>query len=171
MEIRKADKKDISAILAIDDLSSQTRRAEFIERSVGAGYACIALDDGHVIGYLVLEYSFFSNGFISMLVVDSKFRRQGIGSALIRHAESICETEKLFTSTNKSNLPAQAMLKDLGYVKSGLIENLGCCPGTAGSVVEFNVADLAIYKTACSSINSGAAERYQYVLPGATWPR
>ncbi len=38
--------------------------------------------------------------------------------------ESISRGEKLFTSTNLSNLPMQALLAKLGYTLSGVIHNL-----------------------------------------------
>lgn len=42
----------------------------------------------------------------------------------MRYSESICQTTKLFTSTNLSNLPMQALLTKLGYRLSGVIHNL-----------------------------------------------
>jgi hypothetical protein len=38
--------------------------------------------------------------------------------------ESECRTEKLFTSTNLSNLPMQSLLAKRGYKLSGVIDNL-----------------------------------------------
>ncbi|MCL0069884.1 GNAT family N-acetyltransferase [Dehalococcoidia bacterium] len=40
-----------------------------------------------------------------MLYIHPEYRGKGIGSKLVRHVESLCKTEKLFTSTNQSNLP------------------------------------------------------------------
>ena len=71
-----------------------------------------------------MEYSFFGNGFISMLYVQSEYRRDAVGTALMRHLESICQTAKLFTSTNLSNLPMQSLLAKLGYELSGVVHNL-----------------------------------------------
>lgn len=59
-----------------------------------------------------------------MLYVDPRFRRQGIGSALIRHLINECRTPKLFTSTNQSNFPMQRLLATLEFDRSGFIENL-----------------------------------------------
>ena len=76
------------------------------------------------VGYAVFDYTFYSNGMISMLYVHPDYRRQGVGTELIKHAESICRTEKLFTSTNQSNLPMQGLMNKMGYVPSGYIDNL-----------------------------------------------
>jgi hypothetical protein len=51
-------------------------------------------------------------------------RRNGAGAALVKHIESLCQTPKLFTSTNLSNLPMQSLLAKLGYILSGVIHNL-----------------------------------------------
>ena len=77
-----------------------------------------------VVGYGVLNYTFHHNGCIDMLYVDSDHRRRGAGAALLKHMESLCETPKLFTSTNLSNLPMQSLLAKLDYVLSGVIHNL-----------------------------------------------
>ena len=59
-----------------------------------------------------------------MLYVHPEFRRQGIGSALIRHLVKECRTPKLFTSTNQSNFRMQRLLAMLDFDRSGFIENL-----------------------------------------------
>jgi hypothetical protein len=69
---------------------------------------------GQVLGYGVLEYSFFSNGFISMLCIAASARRQGLGSALLEALASRCRTAKLFTSTNASNHAMRALLRGRG---------------------------------------------------------
>jgi hypothetical protein len=48
----------------------------------------------------------------------------GAGEALVKHLESLCQTAKLFTSTNLPNLPMQSLLAKMGYVLSGVIHNL-----------------------------------------------
>ena len=79
---------------------------------------------GAVVAYAVLEYSFYGNAFVSMLCVHPERRRKGIGAKLMRHIESLCRTDKLFTSTNESNQPMRKLLEKLGYQPSGRIENL-----------------------------------------------
>jgi len=77
-----------------------------------------------VAGFIILEYTFFQCGFISLLYVHRDSRRQGVGAGLMRRAERMCKTPKLFTSTNQFNHRMQPLLKKLGYVRSGIIENL-----------------------------------------------
>ena len=124
MEIRQAEEKDITAICSFDHLAQIVERRRFIQNSVRSGTASVAILDGQVVGYAVLEYSFFAQGFMAMLYIHPEHRRKGIGSEIVRHVESICKTEKLFTSTNESNLPMQALMAKLRYIPSGIINNL-----------------------------------------------
>ena len=125
MEIRQAVEADIAAIVGIDrGAQVHEQRRTFIYESVGAGRTWLAMVNGRVVGYTVLEYHFFSQGFIAMLYVDASHRRKGIAAALVRHVESICTTEKLFTSTNESNRPMQALMAKLDYAPSGVLNNL-----------------------------------------------
>ncbi len=123
--IRLAANSDVDAICEFDDIAQQNKkRRAFLERSVGADH-CFVIEAQHqVVGYAVLEYSFYGHGFISMLHIHSEYRRQGAGTMLLRHLESICQTPKLFTSTNLSNLPMQSLLVKLGYTLSGVIHHL-----------------------------------------------
>ena len=72
----------------------------------------------------MLDYTFYECGFVPMLYVAEEARRHGVGGALMRAVAARCKTTKLFTSTNQSNEPMQELLATLGYVPSGLIENL-----------------------------------------------
>jgi len=125
ISIRPATAEDIEPICAFDHIAQQgNQRREFIRRSLLSGSCHVAVENDEVIGYGVLNYEFYDNGFISMLYVHSGHRRRGAGAALLGYLESLCETPKLFTSTNLSNLPMQSLLVKSGYALSGLIHNL-----------------------------------------------
>jgi ribosomal protein S18 acetylase RimI-like enzyme len=59
-----------------------------------------------------------------MLYIKEDSRGQGIGGRLIDHMETLCLKEKLFTSTNLSNLRMQRLLEKKNFVISGVIRNL-----------------------------------------------
>jgi ribosomal protein S18 acetylase RimI-like enzyme len=124
VEIRQAGTEDIPSICSFDHLARTEDRRTFIQNSARSGSAYVAILNGELVGYTVLEYTFYSQGFITMLYVHPDHRRSGLASELVHHVESICGTEKLFTSTNKSNVPMQALMVKLGYVPSGIINNL-----------------------------------------------
>jgi len=125
ISIRTAIESDIKDLCSLDLIARQKdERRQFIYRSVASGTCFVAVADEKVIGYGVLNYNFFYNGCIDMLYVHCDHRQCGAGAALVRHLESLCQTPKLFTSTNLSNLPMQSLLAKLEYELSGVIHNL-----------------------------------------------
>ena len=125
ISIRPAVEDDIEALCSLDLIARQeNERREFIRREVASGNCFVAVMNETVIGYGVLNYTFYHQGCIDMLYIHSDYRGCGAGAALLRHMESQCKTPKLFTSTNLSNLPMQSLLAKLNYVLSGVIHNL-----------------------------------------------
>src|SRR3954447_16758933 len=99
VSIRPAVESDIEALCSLDLIARQeSERREFIQRAVVSGNCFVAVRDETVIGYGVLNYTFYDNGCIAMLYIHSEHRRRGAGAALLRHMESLCRTPKLFTS-------------------------------------------------------------------------
>jgi len=125
IQMRPAEESDVATLCAMDHVArTDEQRRQFIRDSVCGGIAHVAVTDGQVVGYAVLEHSFFTRGFIGMLLVHPDHRRTGVGSALVRHLETLCRSDRIFTSTNESNLPMQALLTKLGYTRSGRVDDL-----------------------------------------------
>jgi ribosomal protein S18 acetylase RimI-like enzyme len=124
--IRQAVADDLESICTFDHIAQTDRggRRSFIARSIDDGNCFIVVAEHRAVAYGVLEYSFYEQGFIAMLYVDAEHRRNNYGTMLMRHIESICRTDKLFTSTNLSNLAMQSLLAKLGYRLSGVIHGL-----------------------------------------------
>ena len=125
--VRLATAADADTLIALDHLAIEgSGRRAFIRRTIDAGCCFVASPGSNhpPVAYGVLEYTFYGNGFVSMLYVAAPHRGRGFGSALLRHVESRCRTPKLFTSTNQSNTPMQRLLHKLGHAPSGVIENL-----------------------------------------------
>lgn len=128
--IRPADPADVAAIEAVDPVASHDDdRRRLIAERVAAGQTFVAVvdeapDGAAIVGYLVMDHGFFERGFVAMLCVHPERRRRGIGQALMRHAEVACRTPRIFTSTNRSNLPMQRLLEGLGYRRSGMVDDL-----------------------------------------------
>lgn len=118
--LRPTAPSDLPALLALDPTPG---REPFLRRVLAAGECHLAVEED-VLGYAVLEYTFFEQGFISLLYVRADMRRRGVGRALLQHLEALCTTRKLFTSTNLSNQPMQRLLACLGYRLSGVIHDL-----------------------------------------------
>jgi ribosomal protein S18 acetylase RimI-like enzyme len=123
--IERADAQDFEHICALDEtIAGSGRRRAIIAKAFAQGHVSVARVDGVVRGYVISDESFFGQHFIAMLMVHPEFRRRGIATALIRSAELDCQAEKLFTSTNQSNLAMQRLCERSGFIKSGYIENL-----------------------------------------------
>ena len=123
--VRLAHVDDLAVIHSLDHIarSSEQRRC-FISQAVQADTCYVAEASRQVIGYGVMGYKFFDNGFLEMLYVHSEHRRYGVGSSILKHMESLCRTAKLFTSTNLSNLPMQAFLIHEGFHLCGTVHGL-----------------------------------------------
>jgi len=125
ISIRLAYESDVEALCLLDLVARcENQRRELIRRSVAAGACFVAVAEDEVIGYGVLNYTFYDNGWLEMLYVHSDHRRRGAAAALLQHLESLCETSKLFISTNLSNLAMQSLLAKFEYVLTGVIHNL-----------------------------------------------
>lgn len=123
--IRPAGVDDITALVALDSYAdADNNRADEIVRWVDAGYCSCATIDGNIAGYAVMHRHFFGNPILEMVMVGAKYRRRGVGKALIRHAIETAPGPALWTSTNQSNPPMQALLAQIGFQRSGFIEGL-----------------------------------------------
>ena len=125
MQIDVAQEIDIEEMLALDALViGSSRRRNLIAQTVKQHQGYLARQESQIVGFLLMHQHFFELPFIELLIVHPSFRRQGIGTALMQHIETISTPGKLFTSTNVSNEPMQRLCERLGYVRSGIIEHL-----------------------------------------------
>lgn len=116
---------DDAALAAFDPrIVSEATRRPLLMRAHRAGGFFVAECDGRIAGYLARTFEFFDKDFIALVVVDETLRRRGIATALMRKAEEIAHGDRIFTSTNESNAPMRAVLARLGYLPSGVIDNL-----------------------------------------------
>ncbi len=122
--VRVAAESDLEPVCALDRLVAGDARRQSLAAAISAGRCLAATSSGQLVGYAIWDCSFYEQGFIKLLVVHPEHRRRGVARALIRHIESICPTEKLFTSTNESNVAMQRVCEGLGFVRTGYIENL-----------------------------------------------
>jgi ribosomal protein S18 acetylase RimI-like enzyme len=118
VKIREATLSDLEVINSFDIFAGE-RSAE-VER----GECFVAVEEQQVVGYIVYNHSFYLMPFIQFLCVNLKFRRRGFATELLEYIESICDGDKLFTSTECDNLPMLKLLNRRGYRISGLIENI-----------------------------------------------
>jgi len=123
--IRTAEITDIESLLAFDLIAQRdTTRQTFIRQAVEHGYCTVVEVEGQAVAYIIMERNFFGWPFIELIYVWTDYRQYGYATALMHHIEDTCDSQKLFTSTNLSNLPMQRLLEKLGYTISGVVHNL-----------------------------------------------
>jgi ribosomal protein S18 acetylase RimI-like enzyme len=124
--IRDAAPADAPEVVAIDTVaaSGDSQRRAAIERWAADGSMRVAVVADEIVGYSVIERTFFGQGFVVMLMVAEGARGQGIGAELLLDAQRQRETAKLFTSTNLSNQPMQRLLARLGWRSVGIVYGL-----------------------------------------------
>ncbi len=124
-EVRIAAPADLLGLRFIDPLlRADPDRAESMQQAIEQGRCLAAFDGDDVAGYAVLHDHFLGQAFVELLIVGPAYQRQGIGTLLLRAVEQSCGRRKLFTSCNRSNLPAQSLFEKCGFQRSGQIYNL-----------------------------------------------
>lgn len=125
MRIRDATATDRDALVALDDVARRDPgRVRFIDEAIRSADCIVAEKNDHVVGYAVLDYRFYSYGFVALVYIAERQRHRGMGRALVLALAARCRTPRLFTSTNRSNEPMRRFLETLGFEPSGIIYNL-----------------------------------------------
>jgi ribosomal protein S18 acetylase RimI-like enzyme len=125
MTVRLAAAGDAAAIAALDTREyGSDERAGLIRSAAAEGRCHVAEQDDAIVGFVIMHRHFFGQAFVELLWVDSAYRRRGIGAALLGTCKDACGAGKLFTSTNRSNRPMQALLARTGFSICGFVDEL-----------------------------------------------
>lgn len=125
MEFRQATEKEIKQIIALDqEMTRSDRRREEIVQAIRENRCLLVYTDGDISGFLIYHAHFFDCCFISLIMIKPVQQRKGLAGELLTYMERISTTEKLFSSTNESNIAMQKVFESNGFRKSGIVENL-----------------------------------------------
>lgn len=123
--IIKANVEDLDKLVDIDvEVIGNTSRRNYIKNSIEYERCLIAKDQDNIVGFLIYDINFFDCAFISLIIVLPSNRRKGYASLLMNYMVSTSPTNKVFSSTNCSNMSMQRVFETNGFVKSGIVENL-----------------------------------------------
>lgn len=123
---RRATSKDFDTVVSLDRESFVGQdRGPLLAARLQSGEVILLERDGRALGYAVVRaHSFFGHDFLEILVVARDERRCGAGGFLLNSAVSLSSTERIFTSTNRSNSPMTALLDKQGWRLSGQLEGI-----------------------------------------------
>jgi GNAT superfamily N-acetyltransferase len=130
-QVRDGTEDDIAQIATYDPVvgGGDLQRLGELQSAANAGFLRVAIDAGSVVGHSVTRPKvFFGFDFLDLLHVRKESRRCGIGRLLLAHAQRAATTDKLWTSTNLSNAPMQALLLGQGWTAAGIVI-VGLDPG------------------------------------------
>ena len=123
--VRRARTADAAALKTLDTVVPEDpRRAASIDAWLAHDIVFVAEVEDKVVGYAVFNHAFFRQGNIDMLMLHPDHRGKRIGELLLRPLESLCDTPKLFCTTNVSNHRMQRLLSRLEFVACGFIDEL-----------------------------------------------
>ena len=125
MKIRKATETDASALKMVDTVVPlDGTRAKHIDEWLRHDEVLVAEINGQIVGYGVFNHAFFRQGNVDMLMIHPEHRGQKIGEHLLRELERLCDTSKLWVTTNMSNHRMQRLLARMDYKPAGYIHEL-----------------------------------------------
>ncbi len=96
-----------------------------LREELGKGIFLVAENGGEILGYAGCQ-TVLDEGYITNVAVTRKARKKGVGRALILRMLEIASERKLSFVTlevRKSNAPAIALYKGLGFSKVGVRKN------------------------------------------------
>ncbi|HEV2305816.1 MAG TPA: ribosomal protein S18-alanine N-acetyltransferase [Candidatus Acidoferrales bacterium] len=128
--IRRMEPRDISAVFEVQSHSREVAQwslaaYESVCRARTNEFAWVADRHGRVLGFLV-AHEVAKEMEILNLAVDPAARREGLASALLRHALSHASqigVEKVFLEVRASNAAAQRFYEAHGFASAGMRPN------------------------------------------------
>jgi ribosomal protein S18 acetylase RimI-like enzyme len=125
VNIVEAQITDLNAIVQVDrQVIGNTSRKDFIENAIKQGRCILVNENEDVAGFLIYDTQFFECTFISLIIVSPAKRRKGYASQMMNYLVRTAPTDKIFSSTNRSNESMQKVFEANGFVESGIVENL-----------------------------------------------
>ena len=125
LHIIEARMEHLQALCTIDQaVIGDSSREGDIQQAIEEKRCLLYQSADTIAGFLLFSNDFFGYSFISLVIVKPSERRKGVASALMMAYMNMAKTSKVFSSTNQSNKRMQQLFHNLGFVKSGFIDNL-----------------------------------------------
>ncbi len=129
ISLRMATIKDKSLVIAFayfldKDEYFELKREEKVTKAISDKQCFIVLKEDRAVGFIIFDYRFFDQGWIELIIIKKKYRGNGIGGQALKLIYKQSKTDKVFTSTNSSNIQMQKALTKVGFAFAGKIDGL-----------------------------------------------
>ena len=129
VSLRKATTKDKALVVDFDYRLDKVehvelKREEKITRAIVDEECFIILANNNAVGFVIFDYRFFDQGWIELIIIEEQYRGRGIGGQAMNLVCKQCKTNKVFTSTNSSNVQMQKALSKVGFSFAGKVDGL-----------------------------------------------
>jgi RimJ/RimL family protein N-acetyltransferase len=129
VKIRQAGINDKATAVDLDyrldkDEHIKLQREEKITKAISDGEGFVISADDKDVGFMIFDYRFFNQGWIELIIIDEKFRGKGIATKVFDLICEQCQSDKVFTSTNRSNSQMQRALKKAEFTFAGELKGL-----------------------------------------------
>ncbi|MDQ6942812.1 MAG: GNAT family N-acetyltransferase [Candidatus Eremiobacteraeota bacterium] len=123
--IRTASTRDLAALEPIvwAPLLAAPKRRRFL-RGLDEGEVVVVGDGDAIAAYAWIYEGFFGHTFLAYLATQPHDRRNGLAGMLLRATEQRAVTDRVFSSTNVSNVAMQAVFDRYGWRRCGQIDEL-----------------------------------------------
>ena len=123
--IRTASTRDLAALEPIvwPPLLAEPKRRRFL-RGLDEGEVVVVDDADAVAAYAWIYEGFFGHTFLAYLATQPHYRRNGLAGMLLGATEQRAVTDRVFSSTNVSNVAMQAVFDRYGWRRCGQIDEL-----------------------------------------------
>jgi RimJ/RimL family protein N-acetyltransferase len=129
ISLRKAKSDDRSVVVDFDytldkDEHIKLNRVEKITKAISNDECFLILVDNKEVGFVIFDYRFFDQGWIELIIINEKYRGKGVGGIVFDLLCEQCKSDKVFTSTNRSNTQMQRALTKADFTYAGEINGL-----------------------------------------------
>ncbi|HEY3887689.1 MAG TPA: GNAT family N-acetyltransferase [Caulobacteraceae bacterium] len=122
--LRPAWGADLTGLGRIDPQLAQPAYGRKASRLLNQGRAWVADVGGAPVGYALTSLDFFTRPLVEMIFVAERYRRQGLGLALLMRCETAHQDDRMFVTIKVSDAPMLGLLTKAGFQGSGIVYNL-----------------------------------------------